>query len=332
MFMTQTGTSILITSVRLVPIRLVIAILKLMMRSRNSYRRALLFPFIEKLRFFKTGSDACSAAVRIARAYTRNSRVVSNGYHGWSDLFTSLTSPALGVVDQFCIVDRDYIERADAAYIMEPVEIDFSDKRKEWLKKTKEKCVKYGTVLIFDEIITGGRFPKMCVSQYWDIKPDLICLGKGLAGGMPISIVGGKKEIMDCGEWFCSGTFNGETLSLAAMDTTLDILSKQDMSLLWECGQRFIDKFNALTPDVQLTGYPTRCVWDGVAGLDVDKRGMLWQEAAKAGILFGKAWFFNWELIPHTDFTIEICREIFDRIDRHDVVMEGPLPGESFKR
>jgi glutamate-1-semialdehyde 2,1-aminomutase len=287
-----------------------------------------IYPFIEKLRFFKNGSDACSASVRIARAYRDKMPICSTGYHGVGDLFVSLTKPAFGVDHLENIEEKESVNKFTAAVIIEPVTLDVSDKRKDELRVLRKDCNDTGSVLIFDEIITGGRFPKMCLSSYWDIYPDLICMGKGLANGMPISIVGGSAKIMDAQEWFYSGTFFGETLSLAAMSATLDELSRRDMTLLWECGQRFIDKFNALDDQVKLVGYPTRCTWSG----DLLKRSLLWQEAVKVGILFGRAWFFNWELIQHTDFTIEVCREIFDRINRNEVKLEGEIPKESFKR
>ena len=245
----------------------------------------------------------------------------------------SLTPPALGVPPQDYIreLKDDYpehlISQADAV-IIEPVALDISDERKAWLKKLREDCTKYGVVLIFDEIITGGRWPDYSVSKNWDVIPDLICLGKGLANGLPFSVVGGRAEIMECGEYFCSGTFNGETLSLSAAQATLTILKNEEIKYLWKCGEYFLSKFNSFSKDVQLIGYPTRCAWSG----DRLKRALLWQEALKAGILFGRAFFYNWELIPHADYTLSICSEILSRIESGRVKLEGRLPKEGFKQ
>jgi len=284
------------------------------------------FPFIESMKFFKTGSEACQSAVTIARAYTNKTCIVSQGYHGHSPMFTSLTKPALGIKDDFGLVKNTPLNQdIVAAHIIEPVELDQTNERKIALKHLSEG--KGDALLIHDEIITGGRWPQFSVSKDWGVIPDLICLGKGLANGLPFAVVGGRREVMECGEYFCSGTFNGETLSLAAAQATLTELKNEDIVYLWSCGKYFMDEFNTLDKDVQLVGYPTRCAWKG----DPLKRALLWQEALKAGILFGRAFFYNWELIPHADYTLSVCKEVLTRIERGEVKLEGRLPKDGFK-
>jgi glutamate-1-semialdehyde 2,1-aminomutase len=288
------------------------------------------FPFCDKFKIFKTGSEACSAAVRIARTYTRRNYIQSVGYHGHHAEFVSLTPPALGVLDHDFIYEgtHDTSGTSDAGFILEPIELDISEERTKYLTELRNKCTENGTLLIFDEIITAGRFPKLSISRYFDIYPDLFVAGKCLANGMPLAIVGGREEIMECGDYFTSGTFNGETLSMAACIATLTELQKSDMNYLWKNGQYFIDTFNTFNKDIQLKGYPTRCIWEG----DETKIALLWQEACKAGIIFGRAFFYGFEHIRHNDLVLMVCKEIATRIDRNIVKLEGELPKRSFKR
>ena len=84
-----------------------------------------------------------------------------------------------------------------------------------FLKALKRRCEELGALLIFDETITALRFPGMSFSQWSGIKPDLIVMGKALANGLPLSVVGGRKEIMS-GDYFVSTTYAGDTLAMAA--------------------------------------------------------------------------------------------------------------------
>lgn len=289
-----------------------------------------IFPFIDRVKFLKTGSDACSAAVRIARASTGRSLVLSDGYHGWHDDFVSLSPPALGVplpraIEKLGMWDGVPV----AAVIVEPITTEMSEARVEWLKALREKCDRNGAVLIFDEVITGFRFPKLSVSNYYGILPDLICLGKAMANGLPISVVGGKKEIMECGEYFVSSTFAGETLSLAAAIKTMTLLqtNKHDINYLWEKGQVFITQFNSIAPEIALIdGYPTRGVLKG----DPMPKALFMQEACKAGMLFGPSWFFNFKHIEVMDAVLNTCRDIMTRIKTGSVTLEGELPSSPF--
>lgn len=283
-----------------------------------------LFPVIERLRFLKTGSCATAAAIKIARAYTGRDFILSDGYHSWHDSFTSLTPPAHGVWKNQGVLKMTSDMDLDgaAAVIIEPIITDYSDARIAYLRKLRETCTKKGVLLIFDEIITGFRFPKFSVSNFLDIKPDLICLGKGMANGLPISVVGGSKEIMNCAnEWFISSTFAGETLSMAAASKTIDLLqTKFKTDELWTAGGEFNYKFNEIAPDiVKLEGYPTRGVFKGThENLDLFR-----QEACKAGILLSTSFFFNFSHMPLAEHVLSSFRDILIRIKTGSVKLEG---------
>lgn len=286
-----------------------------------------LFPFIDRLRFLKTGSDACSAAIRIARARTDRKMVLSEGYHGFHDAFVSMTPPALGVIktqDVFPLKDLSLITEETAAVIVEPIMTDTSNKRIEFLRRLKETCAKNGAVLIFDEIITGFRFPKLSVSACHGVEPDIICLGKAIANGMPLSVVGGKLDVMECCDYFVSSTYAGETLSLAAAMKTMTLLqTKYRIDDLWAAGGRFIRAFNAIYPEkIRIEGYPTRGAF---AGDDMTK-ALFWQEACIAGIIFGPSFFFNFPHMEVADSVLHSCADILRRIRSSPVALLGEMP------
>lgn len=344
-----------------------------------------IFPFIDRLKFLKTGSESCIAAIKIARAYqgisrdteetdfydriykmvgatenhlkivgdrpkglptmsravamasngTSNNKVktliLSDGYHGWSDHFVSLTSPHLGVpYDQNILPltgNEDLIPNA-ACVIVEPVITDHSETRIEWLRELRKKCTGNNTILIFDEVITGFRFPRFSVSNYYGIYPDLICLGKAMANGMPISVVGGRKDIMECGEYFVSSTFAGETVSLAAALKTMTLLqTKFFLDRLWEKGELFQKRFNETCLGVvQIEGYPTRGILKG----DPMQKALFMQEACFAGILFGPSFFFNFGHIDLMDQVLSTCSDIVTRIKTGQVELMGEMPTSPF--
>jgi glutamate-1-semialdehyde aminotransferase len=288
-------------------------------------------PWTELWKFTKTGTEACQAAIKIARAHTGRELVLSEGYHGWSDDFVSLTAPGVGVPKRNWMADFDIFKIKDAAaVIVEPVITDASPVRVQWLRNLRELCTQSGTLLIFDEIITGFRFPNFSVSRFFGIEPDMILLGKAMGAGLPLSAIGGSRKVMGNPDYFVSGTFFGETVSLAACSTLIDLMkrdgSKFNLSDLWSSGQTFLDQFNALSPDLKIVGYPTRGAFVG----DDMVKALFWQESIKAGILFGPSWFFNFPLVSQTDAVMPIFRDIFMRIKLGNVALQGNMPKKPF--
>jgi glutamate-1-semialdehyde 2,1-aminomutase len=293
-----------------------------------------LFPFIDAVKFLKSGSEACSAAVRIARAATGRDIVLSEGYHGWHDDFVSLSPPATGVPREpfwTRAIDKLGVHPLDsrvAAVIVEPVITDYSRDRIEWLKQLRADCTKHGALLIFDEVITGFRFPKYSVASWCGITPDLIVLGKALANGMPLAAVGGKFPVMNCGEYFVSSSYAGETLSLVAAKATMTLLqTKYELPWLWKQGQTFLDEFNAMWPgNLWIEGYPTRGVLKG----EPLTRALFQQECAKAGILIGPSPFFNFPLADEWKDAMHAMNGIVMRLKCGQVQLEGELPKSPF--
>jgi len=191
-------------------------------------------PCAEMVRFGKNGSDATTAAVRLARAYTQRDYIAVCGYHGWHDWYIGTTSKNLGVPEAssglsfpFPYNNLDALEKLlcshknkFAAIIMEPINSVYPEPG--YLEAVKELAIKHKVVLIFDEICTGARLSPGGAQELFNVTPDLCVMGKGLANGHPLSAIMGKREIMElCSEIFFSGTFGGENLSLAAAKQVL---------------------------------------------------------------------------------------------------------------
>jgi len=294
---------------------------------------------IDKLKWLKTGSEACLAAVRIARAYNSLANTgIGTGYHGFGNMFIAEEKPGAGCIEEgYTKKDslKDVIDGIiDASYlygycIIEPIELDASDERKEDLQDLRYLCTKHDMVLIFDEVITGFRVPQYTVSNWWGIEPDLIVMGKALGNGHPLSLVGGKASIMDTPDYFISSTFSGDTTSLEGAQTILSEVTEERLELLWSLGTEFNLAINkVLKPiDVQLVGYATRGTWKG----DKAQIALFWQEMCKRGYLLGRPFFL---MFCHTkEILDEFILDAGEVVNNFDgVKLEGELPKEVFKR
>lgn len=284
-------------------------------------------PCAERIRFLKTGNEATLAAATIARASSGKSNIESDGFHGHGNLWTSLMKPALGVVGDFFIRAFGHEPHHDIS-IHEPIMTDASDMRKITYKRIREST----DLLISDEVVTGFRVPHYTVATWWDIRPDLICLGKAIANGYPLSVVAGREEVMNCGEYFVSSTFSGEAVSLAAAKATLTELKKINMQGYYEHANRFQEKFNEITKPlhIKIEGYGTR----GMLSFDTQTQALLGQEMCKAGILIGKGYFYSIAMMEAEldDFVLNVLSDVVGKISRGQVRLEGKPPSFSFKR
>lgn len=293
-----------------------------------------LFPFVDRWKLLKTGTEACMAAIRIARAYTGRDEVLSAGYHGWSDAFVTLTEPAKGVhrhQGTSKLDDPDFFDGVTidtAAVIVEPVELDAGPERRAWLEALRARCTEVGALLIFDEIITGFRFPRFSVANFWGIQPDLILLGKAMAGGLSLAAVGGKAAWMDSPDYFVSSTFAGERLPMACSMTLIRALhGDYRLDDLWRDGTWFMERLNtALPPGLSVKGYATRGAFQG----DAETKAIFWQEAYKAGILFGPAVWFGFQHRELAETILSTCRDIGVRMKAGGIKLEGKLPATPF--
>lgn len=284
-------------------------------------------PFVDKVRFLKTGTEAAMASIRIARAQTGRMKVLQQGYDGWSDELISSTLCSPGVnksteIEQLTSLDQ--INNEIAAVIMEPIITDYSPERIRFLEEVRKKTQETGTILIFDEIITGFRFPSFCFSRHTNIIPDLLLLGKCIAGGLPLSCICLNKKGLDSEDWFISSTFAGETISLTVFIDVINLLTnKYKIQDLWDRGSDMLNRFNLISPDViRLEGYGTRAVFKA----DDLTFGLFMQECHRAGILIGPSFFLNFANIEYKDQALSTFQDIILRIKNKQVKLEGKLP------
>lgn len=214
-------------------------------------------PHIEKLRLVSSGTEACMTAARIARGATGREIIIKfdGGYHGHSDLFLVRAGSGLATgglpasagvpgdiaritvsipYNDFKAVDDCFLRygSAIAGVIVEPIAANMGvvPPANGFLEHLHKKTSHNGSILIFDEVITGFRVAPGGAAEHYGLKPDLVCLGKILGGGMPIGAVGGRKELMDClaplGNIYQAGTLSGNPLSTSGGIATLKILAK----------------------------------------------------------------------------------------------------------
>jgi glutamate-1-semialdehyde 2,1-aminomutase len=199
-------------------------------------------PCAEMVRFGKNGSDATSAAIRLARAHTGRDRVAVCGYHGWQDWFIGSTARNRGVpqatrelTHSFAYNDLASLQTLFgkypsqfAAVILEPMNV--TEPAPGFLEGVKQLAHEHGALLVFDETITGFRYANGGAQELFGVTPDLATFGKGLANGYPLSAIAGRREYMKLmEEIFFSVTFGGEALSLAAARATLTKLRTFDV-------------------------------------------------------------------------------------------------------
>ncbi|MFC4991130.1 glutamate-1-semialdehyde 2,1-aminomutase [Rubritalea tangerina] len=216
-------------------------------------------PSVQKVRMTNSGTEATMSAIRLARGFTGRDKVIKfdGCYHGHVDhLLVAAGSGALthgepdsaGVPKDFSnqtIVlpynDFEAIQTVFdsigdqvAAIILEPFPANagFVFPREGYLEFLREITTKHGTVLIFDEVMTGFRVAKGGVQELVGVTPDLTCMGKVIGGGLPVGAFGGRADIMDCvapiGPVYQAGTLSGNPLAMAAGLAQLKALEAAD--------------------------------------------------------------------------------------------------------
>ena len=264
-----------------------------------------IIPNAEAVRYSKTGADATSAAVRLARAYTGKNKILCCGYHGWHDWYISVTARNHGIPEAvqaisftFSYNDIDSIKKSIdddvAGIILEPVV--FEEPKNNFLHELAQLCEEKGIVLIFDEMWTGFRMALGGAQEYFGITPDLATYSKAVANGMPISIITGKRKIMDLADEdiFFYTTFGGEALSLAATKATINELRDKNVPLFLRTqGKKLKDGYNSIAQKLGMdytkaVGYEWRSMatFDAKAGDPLVQKSLMQQEMIKRGVLW----------------------------------------------
>lgn len=214
--------------------------------------------------FLTTGAEATENAIKIARAATGRSGVISftGGFHGRTILASALTGkvtpykrgfgrplpdvwhipfpvPQHGVTVEASLKQLHYVFAADldpaqvAAIIVEPVQGEggFHSAPPELMQGLRSICDEHGIALIADEVQTGfGRTGRLFAMEHYDVEPDIICVAKGLGGGLPLSGVIGRAHLMDAADpGGLGGTFAGNPLACAAALAVLDVIEEEKL-------------------------------------------------------------------------------------------------------
>lgn len=241
-----------------------------------------LIPCAEMSIFVKTGSDATTSAVRIARAYTGRTKVIRCGYHGWHDWCTKIKG---GIpeklyedVFEFKYNDLDSLDallkvhgKETAAVIITPygheLHQPMQDPEPGFLEGVKALTHEHGAVLIFDEIRTNFRISMGGAQKYYDVTPDLATLGKAMGNGYAIGAVAGKKEVMSCAETgiAITSTFFPNSLGFIAALKTIEFIEKYNaLETIWQKGRYLMDgiyeAIQAYDVGVKLSGIPPMMV------------------------------------------------------------------------
>ena len=214
-------------------------------------------PSIEMVRMVNSGTEAAMSAIRLARGYTGRKKIIKfdGCYHGHADSLLVKSGSGLitfgipgtpGVPEEIVqhtislpYNDPDTVREVMvrtgeevAAIIVEPVAANMGVvlPKAGYLEGLRQICTEYGSLLIFDEVITGFRLAPGGAQQLFGIMPDLTCLGKIIGGGLPVGAYGGKKEIMErvapSGDVYQAGTLSGNPLAMSAGLSVLNVLSR----------------------------------------------------------------------------------------------------------
>ena len=212
-------------------------------------------PSIEMVRMVNSGTEAAMSAVRLARGYTGRKKIIKfdGCYHGHADSLLVKSGSGLitfgipgtpGVPQEIVehtislpYNDLDAVRevmasagKEVAAIILEPVAANMGIVLPQtgYLDGLRRICTQYGSLLVFDEVITGFRLAPGGAQQRFGVMPDLTCLGKIIGGGLPVGAYGGKKEIMErvapSGDVYQAGTLSGNPLAMSAGLTVLNML------------------------------------------------------------------------------------------------------------
>ena len=325
-------------------------------------------PSIEMVRMVNSGTEATMSAIRLARGYTGRKKIIKfNGcYHGhWDCLLVQSGSGLVtfgipgcpGVPDEIVqhthslpYNDLAEVEQAMAqfgsevaAIILEPVagNMGVVPPAEGYLQGLRSLCDRYGSVLIFDEVITGFRLSAGGAQGLYGVVPDMTCLGKIIGGGLPVGAYGGKREIMQqmapVGKVYQAGTLSGNPLAMSAGLATLDLLSdagvyaelEEKAAYLAE-GLRQAAKAAGIAASVNRVGsmgcgfFTDAAVHDFTTAMQADTKAysIFFQEMLKRGVYLAPSQFEAFFISTaheraDLDRTIEAAEAAFARVKQH---------------
>ncbi len=291
-----------------------------------------LIPSAELVNFVNSGTEATYHAIRLARAYTGREKIVKfeGCYHGWHDYVAFNVNPPADKMGKIYPQSRGILKAAYEATVILPFNdsdafkdfmAEYHDEvagvilepiphsvgaiipQKKFLKTLRQETKTYGSVLIFDEIITAFRHNIHGVQHEFGVIPDLTTVGKSLGNGYPVAAIVGKKEIMSLvhNGVLVSGTYSGHPVGLAAAKKTLEILERDNVvEYISKLGDEYRKALSDLIEDTNVTarvvGYKSIFAlqfaegevvdYSSIVGIDREKFRTFAAEMRKRGIFF----------------------------------------------
>ncbi len=302
-----------------------------------------LHPWAGMARYAKTGGEAMSVAVRIARAYTGNDIVLVCGYHGWHDWYlaanftegdplaivhlkglepTGVPKGLAGTnlifhynnIKEFQMLIKEYKGKI-AAVIMEPVRNYYPEDG--FLDKIREITNKEGIILVFDEITAGFRLCTGGSHLKLGTEPDLAVFGKALTNGYPLSVVIGKKKYMEAAqETFISSTFWTERIAFAATLKSIECYEKLNVSgHIVKIGKEVQDRWKEIAHnnnvDIKVSGIYPLSHFEFVHNNALALKTYFIQEMLKDGFLASNSFYMSF---AHSNDVLERYFETFDKV------------------
>ncbi|HET6649657.1 MAG TPA: glutamate-1-semialdehyde 2,1-aminomutase [Candidatus Limnocylindria bacterium] len=303
-------------------------------------------PSIERLRFVSSGTEAAMSAIRLARAATGRETIVkmAGGYHGHADAL--LVEPGSGAIgmpasagvtigaardtlvvpyNDLDAVDRIVREHDVAAVIVEPVAANMGvvTPLSGYLEGLRASTARHGTLLIFDEVITGFRVARGGAQQRYGVTPDLTVLGKIIGGGLPVGAYGGRADLMSlvapAGPVYQAGTLSGNPLAMAAGVATLSHLDDGLYANLEIAATRLEDGLVAAADAAGASVQVSRLASMLTVFVNDGAYPAFFHAMLSAGFLLPpsqhEAWFISAaHRVEDLDATIDAARAAFDRI------------------
>ena len=299
-------------------------------------------PWADMVRFARSGGEANSIAIRIARASSGKNKVAICGYHGWHDWYLSVNHntdgdnlnnhllpglKAIGVPNDlkntvFPFEYNNYkqllsiVEDNDVGVIKMEVTRNINPKN-DFLLKVRELATKKNIILIFDECTSGFRETYGGIHKKFNIEPDMAMFGKTLGNGYAITAVVGRREVMESAQkTFISSTFWTERIGPTAALKTLEIMKKeQSWDVITNIGNRVQDKWKKISKNynvnIKIKGIPSLSTFSFDYTESLEIKTFLTQEFLKRGYLGSTSFYTS---LAHNDYILKNYFEVFEEI------------------
>lgn len=218
-----------------------------------------LIPCAEQTFFVKTGSDATTASIRIARGFTGRTKILRCGYHGWHDWCVEVHGGVpeklyedtlefhyndLASLEKLLVENKNQVAAVIITPVGHPLAKPVEAPKSGFLEGVRDLATKHNAILIFDEIRSGFRVSIGGAQKHYGVTPDMALFGKAMANGYPIAAVSGRRDIMKPlaeGKVFVSSTFFSNGLEMVASLKTIEILEREKVcDKIWERGEKFL--------------------------------------------------------------------------------------------